>query len=44
MPKGIQRSNRETKKPKQAKKAAAIPVSSGVTPIRPVAPAPAKKK
>lgn len=44
MPKGIQRSNREAKKPKQAKKAAAIPVSSGVTPIRPAAPAPAKKK
>ena len=33
MPKGIQRSNREQKKPKQAKKVAAIPVSSGVTPV-----------
>ena len=44
MPKGIQRSNREAKKPKQAKKAAAIPVSPGVTPIRPPIPAPAKKK
>lgn len=44
MPKGIQRSNREAKKPKQAKKAAAIPVSSAVTPLRPAAPAPAKKK
>jgi hypothetical protein len=44
MPKGIQRSNREQKKPKQAKKPAAIPVSSGVTPVKPATPEPGKKK
>jgi hypothetical protein len=44
MPKGIQRSNKEKRKAKQAKQPAAIPASPGITPLRPAGTAPAKKK
>lgn len=43
MPKGLQRSNREPKKPKQPKKVAAPPSSSAVTQARTVAPVPGKR-
>ena len=44
MPKGVQRSNREQKKPKQAKKPVAAPSATVVTPSRMPPPAVEKKK
>ena len=44
MPKGQQRSNREQKKPKQAKKPVAVPSTSTVTPSRAPGPVAGKKK
>ncbi len=44
MAKGQQRSNREAKKPKQPKKAAAAPSTSAVTPSQAFAATLAKKK
>jgi hypothetical protein len=43
MPKGQQRSNREVKKPKQAKKVATPPASSAIPQPR-FTPAPGKKR
>jgi hypothetical protein len=43
MPKGHQRSNKETKKPKQTKKAP-VPVSSTVVPQARSVPAPGKQR
>jgi len=43
MPKGVQRSNREAKKPKQAKKLPPVPVS-GAGASAPSSPVPVKKK
>ena len=43
MPKGHQRSNRETKKPKQPKKVS-IPVGSSVVPQAKSVPPPGKKR
>jgi len=44
MPKGEQRSNRETKKPKKAKTPAAQPASSQRTPVKGFASYPSKPK
>ncbi len=43
MAKGQMRSNKEKKKPKQAKTPAAIPAGSRMNPARPYTPAPEKK-